>query len=314
LTKRESSIVDLAGTAVAEIESHLGAMEMNFSLYQEENFDERIEEIDFIEFHLLDSIDDLLQKATQPHQLDLLKYRAQKLKTYLEEIDAKLFKKLRAKIQTGAYRGAAFRNLVSEYVDFNLDDIQHQEDAGYDNLDLFINVLTPCRAIPGQTKELEPEMVYYQKTPARIIFELAERCAFKKEDVFFDLGSGLGQVSILVSLLTGVAVKGIEFEPAFCNYAKDCAAELNLSNITFINIDARNADYAEGSVFFMFTPFKGEMMQEVLEALRKQALQRRITVITYGPCTTQVALQNWLDCVSPNNNNVYKLSVFCSGG
>jgi hypothetical protein len=64
----------------------------------------------------------------------------------------------------------------------------------------------------------------------------------------------------------------------------------------------------------MFTPFKGEMMQEVLEALRKQSLQRKITVITYGPCAAQVGLQNWLDCVSPNDDNVYKLGVFCSCG
>jgi hypothetical protein len=35
-------------------------------------------------------------------------------------------------------------------------------------------------------------------------------------DVFFDLGSGLGQVPILVNLLSGAAAKGMEFEPVYC--------------------------------------------------------------------------------------------------
>jgi hypothetical protein len=170
----------------------------------------------------------------------------------------------------------------------------------------------PLQTIPEQAKDLEPEMVYYQKTPARIVFELVEESHFMKEDVFFDLGSGLGQVAILVNLLTGITVMGIEFEPAFCDYARDCAVELNLSNVTFINIEARTADYSGGTIFFMFTPFRGEMMQEVLEILRREALLRKIKIITYGPCTAQVALQNWLHSASPIDDNIYKLTFFTS--
>lgn len=107
----------------------------------------------------------------------------------------------------------------------------------------------------------------------------------------------MGQVAILVNLLAGITTKGIEFEPSFCEYAKGCVAELSLSNVSFINIDARKADYYEGTIFFMFTPFKGEILREVLEILRKESLLRKIKIITYGPCTAQVALENWLDWV-----------------
>jgi len=166
--------------------------------------------------------------------------------------------------------------------------------------------------MPGQTKDLEPEMVYYQKTPARIIFNLAEKSHFMKEDVFFDLGSGLGQVAILVNLLTGIKVKGIEFEPAFCDYARNCATELNLPNVAFINSDAREADYSRGTIFFMFTPFKGEILQKVLEILRKESLLRKIKIITYGPCTAQVALQSWLKLAAQQDDNIYKPGIFTS--
>ena len=296
----------------SKIRSGIETIENDTSLYEEKIFDKRIEVIDFIEFQLIDRIDALLQKTAHPDELILLKHRAEKVKSELEEIDTNLFQKLRADIRTGKYKGGEFKNLADEYVDFSLVDNKHQEEAGYDNLDIFINGFFPFHAMPEQTKELEPEMVYYQKTPARIVFELVEKCQFAKEDTFFDLGSGLGQVAILVNLLTGVTVKGVEFEPAFCDYARDCAAELNLSNVTFINADARKADYFQGTVFFMYTPFGGEILQEVLALLRKQSLLRKIKIITYGPCTAVVAAQNWLGSVSPIDDNIYKLRFFNS--
>jgi len=259
-----------------------------------------------------DQIGDLQQTTAQPDQLILLQHRAEKVKSDLEEIDSKMFQRLQASIRLGEYTGAAFKDLIGKYVDLNIDHTADQEKIGYDNLDIFINGLLQFQTMPEQTKDLEPEMVYFQKTPARFVFKLVEYSHFLKEDVFFDLGSGLGQVAILVNILAGITVKGVEFEPAFCDYARDCAAELNLSNVTFINVDARKADYSEGTIFFMFTPFKGEILQEVLAILRKESLSRKIKIITYGPCTAQVALQSWLDFANPGGDNVYNLGVFSS--
>jgi hypothetical protein len=315
LTKKELGIINCdfaAKTSVFEIQTYIEEIEKNSLLYEEKNFDERMEVIDFIEFQVIDQIEGLLRKTAQPDKLILLKHRAEKAKSELEEININLFQRLQANIRIGRYTGNELKNLINEYVDFNLNYNERHKEIGYDNLDIFINGLSPLQAMPEQTKDLEPEMVYYQKTPARIVFELIDKSHFVKEDVFFDLGSGLGQVAILVNLLAGIIVKGVEFEPAFCNYAKNCAAELNLCNVTFINTDARKADYSEGTIFFMFTPFKGEILQDVLEILRKESLLRKIKIITYGPCTAQVALQSWLDFAAPKDDNIYKLGVFTS--
>jgi len=298
--------------AIFEIQSYIEATEKDSSLYEEKNFDKRIEVIDFIGFQVIDQIGELLRKTAQPEGLMLLRYRAEKIKAELEEIDIKLFQRLLRAIRAGGYRGNEFKNLIREYVDFNSDHTEQLEETGYDNLDLFINELSLFQAMPEQTRDLEPEMVYYQKTPARIVFELVERSSFRKEDVFFDLGSGLGQVAILVNLLAGITVKGVDFEPAFCEYARNCAAELNLSNVSFTNVDARKADYSGGTIFFMFTPFRGEILREVLEMLRKESLLRKIKLITYGPCTAQVALQSWLDPATPGDNTVYTPGIFSS--
>lgn len=302
----------IGGMEILEIQSYIETIEQSAELYQEKNFNKRLDVTDFLEFHVMDRLEELVLKADQPNEVQLLKYRAEKVRSRLEQIDANLFQELRVKIRTAGYTGTAFKNMVQEYVGFNLNDYQHQGEPDYDNLDVFINGLLAFQYIPQQTKELEPEMVYYQKTPARIVFELAEKAHFTKYDVFFDLGSGLGQVAILINLLAGIPVQGVEFEPAFCNYAQACAAELNLSGITFINTDARKANYNEGTVFFMFTPFKGKILQVVLEKLRKESLLRKIKIITYGPCTTQVATQNWLHLASTIVDNSYQLAVFTS--
>jgi Histone methylation protein DOT1 len=221
------------------------------------------------------------------------------------------FKKLRATIRKVGLTGASFKDMVREYAGFEADKDPHDRPC-YDNLDIFINGLFFFKAMPQQTKDLEPEMVYYQKTPARIVFDLVEAAHFTREDVFVDIGSGMGQVAFLVHLLAGITTQGIEFEPAFCDYARDCAAELHLSRVTFINCDARQADYSKGTVFFMFTPFRGAILQEVLELLRRESQRRRIKVITYGPCTAEAAGQTWLECLTPVDSDLYKPAFFRS--
>ena len=47
--------------------------------------------------------------------------------------------------------------------------------------------------------------------------------------------------------------------------------ELNLSEVDFINVDAREAEYADGTVFFLYTPFEGKMLLEVLGRLKEEA-------------------------------------------
>jgi len=310
LTKNEPGINDSEET-FSKIQMDIEAFDKDATLYEEHNFDKRLDAIDSLEFHVISHIETLIEKTARSNQLILLRQRAEKVKLELEAINNNLFKKLRADIRSKGCSGEQFKRLVGKYIDFDAGGSDHEE-AGYDNLDIFINGLLSPRAIPEQTTALEPEMVFYQKTPARIIFELVNKAYITNDDVFFDLGSGLGQAAILVNLLTGIKTRGIEFEPAFCSYATDCAAQLNLPNVSFINADARQADYSEGTVFFMYTPFKGEILKDVLALLRNQSLTRKIKIITYGPCTPQVASEGWLDITVSNEDNIYKPAVFTS--
>ena len=276
-----------------EILSDIEAIVKNGKLYQGKNFNLRLQAIDFVEFHVIDRINVFMESADPFDQMNFLKEYAEKVKRNLQDVDTRMFHQLRTKISQDDHKGKLLMEMIDEHFDYNLSAFQ-QEATGYDNLDMFLNGLLTNQHPPVETKDREPEMVYYQKTPARIILELIKRAEFKPDDVFFDLGSGLGHVAMMVNLLTSVISKGVEFEPAFCGYAKACAADLNLSHVNFINMDARYADYSSGTVFFMYTPFEGKMLQDTLQNLSREAKKRKIKIFTYGPCTPEVAKQNWL--------------------
>ena len=268
--------------------------------------------MDDIEFHMTNRLQSLEESADSFDRLNELKQYAEQVRSALEEVNTKMFDRLRSKISGGDYRGKMLMNLISEYLDLPAEPVIQPYEAGYDNLDLFINGLLTDRDLPVEIKEREPGMIYYQKTPARIILELIKKAAFQPGDVFYDLGSGLGQVTILVNLLASVISKGVEFEPAYCNYAKACAAGLNLRDTHFINQDARYADYSSGNVFFMYTPFEGEMLCDVLHNLHTEAKKRKIRIFTYGSCTDDVARRHWLRQVNEIQNCMLELAEFVS--
>jgi phospholipid N-methyltransferase len=275
-----------------EIFSDIENVRKNKILFSEKSFNARLEAIEFIEFHIIDRIDVFLESKDAFDDFFVLKHRAIKLRAQLEEINAEIFRSIRVKISQGHLRGKGFLKLIEEYLNYDFNGTYDEE--GYDNLDIFLNGFLNIQELPMETREREPEIVYYQKTPARIILKMIEKVDFKSDDVFFDLGSGLGQACILVNLFSSIVCKGVEFEPAFCSYAKSCAHELNLRDVNFINTDARYADYSSGTVFFMYTPFEGEILKKVLQNLKREATKRKIKIFTYGPCTPTVAKQEWL--------------------
>jgi len=297
---------------ISEIQSDIQAIQVNKALYKESNFNIRTEALDFLDFHIIDRIEGLIQEQGLKDELELLRILANKVKLELEKIDINLFQQLREQIRIATNKEIIFREIIFKYFGFFIIDIGQSDKTGYDNLDIFINELFSNQIIPEPTKEREEEMVFYQKTPVRIIFEMLAVAKIKQDDVFFDLGSGLSQVAILVNLISGVSATGIEYEPSYCKYAKESVSQLDLSNVNFINEDARNSDYSEGTIFFLYTPFEGKILQDVMNFLQEVAQKRAIRVFTYGSCSMLIAKLSWLNCETGKANNEYRLYEFSS--
>ena len=103
------------------------------------------------------------------------------------------------------------------------------------------------------------------------------------EDVVVDLGSGLGHVVLLAAICTAARCIGIEREAAYVDSARRSARALRVDNATFIRCDARMADFSTGTLFYFYTPFLGDVLRTVLDALRAQAALRDIRIAAFGP-------------------------------
>jgi hypothetical protein len=282
---------------------------MDESLHSEANFISRADALDFIDFHILSRIEALAVSNGDQDSLSRLKQQTEKVRDDLEDTDRRLFEKLREGIRNSVFNITDLKAAIIHYTGHI---IENAGSIGYDELDHFINGLLWNGHQPEETLAREPGMVHYQKTPARIVFELERLAQPTCNDVFVDLGSGLGQVVILMGLLTKARCTGIEYEPAYHCYAEACAGQLRLSNVHFINVDARNITYDTGTVFYLYTSFEGPMLDEILELLKAQSEIRAIRLFTYGPCSLHIAGKEWLSCKTGDINDIYQLCEFTS--
>jgi uncharacterized protein YwbE len=55
------------------------------------------------------------------------------------------------------------------------------------------------------------------------------------------------------------------------------------AQVTFIKQDARAGKLTDGTVFYMYTPFTGNMLRAVLDSLQGEGVRRDIRICTFGP-------------------------------
>lgn len=211
----------------------------------------------------------------------------------LEAINTGLFDRLRAQIRDGC-DAPGLRIEFDQYTDYGAHQ-SGQSHVGPDALDALLDGILILDRYPRLTAPPTSNIIPYDPTPARAILDVVDNADLKADDVFYDLGAGLGRVVIMTHLVSGVKAKGIEISPLHYQRACDYAGRLKLSGVEFINADVRDIEYTDGTVFFMYTPFTGEIFETMLDKLRQEADARSIRICTYGPCTAWVAEQPWLE-------------------
>jgi|GEM_PF-5226969 len=153
----------------------------------------------------------------------------------------------------------------------------------YFEANLFIEHLLGIRDQPmllgGESRTGQPNV----PTRASFIPDLVNVAQLSAQDTFFDIGSGSGQVIMLMSLFTPARIVGVEIDPEIAGISKALIARNQLERISVNVLDAQQADLSEGSVFFMNAPFFGTPMRVVMEKLSELAAQKEIRVILHGP-------------------------------
>jgi hypothetical protein len=221
-----------------------------------------------------------------------LHQRVHAFRIKLEAANAELFQSVRSEIVCGTRPGALLQWLGNSASDH--ESRRPLPGLGFDYRDELVSGV--LQLPEPREPDLHPsaEMVPYQPTPVRHILHLIATVMVSTEDVFVDLGSGLGHVPLLVSMFTGAQCLGIEMQESYVASANACAHSLQLSRVRFMAQDARDADLSQGSLFYLYSPFTGSILADVLSALRKESMRRHITICSLGPCTHRISDETWL--------------------
>jgi hypothetical protein len=292
-------VVDVSTTATlvpqgTEFASHsdphalLGMLEDNSSLFLPGQLRERLIALDDLDV----AFGGFDPGNSTSYACSGLPQRAQALRMRLEAANSELYQSVRSDIVRGGQPHALLQWLQ--------DSASGNEPGrplpglGFDYRDELLSGVLQLLE-PGEPNlHPSPEMVPYQPTPVRHILHLIAAAAVADTDVFVDLGSGLGHVPLLVSMTTGARSLGVELQAAYVASARKCAQSLCLSRVQFTAQDARDADLSRGTVFYLYSPFTGSILADVLRALRRESTRRSIKICSLGPSTRRLSNETWL--------------------
>jgi len=275
---------------MSSLQSLIDELEQDRSLDEPHRLRERVDALDRLDAHQLDGP---LPPSTGESMEAETHRRARALCDKLEAVNFRLYKTIREEIQRGSRPDRLLQHVPKSGETSGPESLASGE--GYDYLDELVSGVLNFERPDDLRVQLAAEMVAYQPTPARHIFDLISRAAITERDVLVDLGSGLGHVPLLVSICTGARCTGIELEAAYVDCARRSAEALHLNNVAFFRQDARAADLSGGTVFYLYTPFTGSILREMLVSLRREADSRELRICTFGPCTPTIAQEPWLE-------------------
>jgi hypothetical protein len=149
----------------------------------------------------------------------------------------------------------------------------------------------------------ESRMPYMPSAIAPIVRAVLD-VPITRDDVFVDLGAGLGKVAMAVHLLTGARARGVELQPRLVAAASAQASALNLAGVSFIESDALDADLEDATVIFLYLPFTGDVLAGVLQRIEAVARRRQLVL-----CALGLDLRG-ADWIAPRPTEEFWLSIY----
>ncbi len=166
--------------------------------------------------------------------------------------------------------------------------------------------LLGIRDPPVEATRPEGDLIGYAASGIAPIVRAVLDVPITPDDVFMDLGAGLGKVAMAVHLLTGARTRGVERRPELVSRASEMSENLGLKDVTFVEGDAREADISDANVFFLYLPFTGEVLAAVMGRLLAVARRRDIVI-----CSLGLDLRGW-EFIAERPTQEFWLSIYDS--
>lgn len=172
---------------------------------------------------------------------------------------------LRAKLLDGGLRGDELGDLLRS--------------MSFVERDAFVDELLEIEP-PPPDGELPPGAVPYLPCGVDELLACVRELPITPSDQVVVLGSGLGRAALLLHLLTGARVHGIEIQAALVERARAIASRLRLP-VTFEQ--ANIADVVlDASVVFLYAPCNGALLARVIARIAELASRRSISIGAVG--------------------------------
>ena len=139
--------------------------------------------------------------------------------------------------------------------------------------------------IPADGRDLPQGCVPYLPCTIETLRELVRVACVGADDVFVDIGAGVGRAMAVVHLLSGARVIGVEIQTELARRARTLLARIPAIDATIVEGDAAELGdaLAAGTVFLLYCPFSGERLARVLASLHGLATPIRICTIDMPP-------------------------------
>ena len=162
----------------------------------------------------------------------------------------------------------------------------------------------------GDIKNLDVNL--YQPTPVALTLGMVLDLGITKDDVFYDLGCGKGVVANLVALTTKAKIKGVELYPIYYDFAVKTAKTIGIKNVEFRNEDVCKTDFSDGTIFYLFNPFVGKILSNVLRRIYKNSRTKTIKIATLSETSAILSREHrkWTKCISGYPGNMYSMNIY----
>jgi SAM-dependent methyltransferase len=148
---------------------------------------------------------------------------------------------------------------------------------------------------------------YYMPTSYFDLLKVLRRAGLSSDDIFVDLGSGMGRAVFLASHLGARKSIGLELVPRLHERAEANRRRGHWPNVEFHLGDARESIFPDVTLLWMFNPFGPAIMETMLAKL-KEKRTGELRIIYLNPLHDDVLRRSgWLTKVDavPRSNNLF---------
>jgi hypothetical protein len=175
--------------------------------------------------------------------------------------------------------------------------------------DGFVDRVLAVDSADADGQELPRGCVPYMPCRVDLLVQLVDWAEVRPDDVFVDVGSGVGRATALVHCLTRARTIGIEIQSHLVESARNVSSAFDETRISTLHGDASQLvrTVGFGTVFFFYCPFSGERFERIVDVLGEIAARHPIRI---GCVDLPPLARPWLEPISrPSGELVVYRSV-----